>query len=101
MFGSSPLFKLLRLAAVVLLPLVLSACLTAGEESKGISFTDDRGYSNQPYPNNYKGEILAFMTLPHATRAAVIPAQDFFWNQERGLREQAAVLCFLWTVTKQ
>jgi hypothetical protein len=61
MFGSSPLVKLSRLAAIVLLPLVLSACLTAGEESKSISFTDDRGYSNQPYPNNYKGEILAFM----------------------------------------
>jgi len=61
MFGSSPLLKLSRLAVVVLLPLVLSACLTGGEESKSISFTDDRGYSNQPYPNNYKGEILAFM----------------------------------------
>jgi hypothetical protein len=61
MFGSSPLVKLSRLAAIVLLPLVLSACLTGGEESKSISFTDDRGYSNQPYPNNYKGEILAFM----------------------------------------
>jgi hypothetical protein len=61
MFGSSPLVKLSRLAAIVLLPIALSACLTAGEESKSISFTDDRGYSNQPYPNNYKGEILAFM----------------------------------------
>jgi hypothetical protein len=61
MFGSSPLIKLSRLAAIVLLPIALSACLTAGEESKSISFTDDRGYSNQPYPNNYKGEILAFM----------------------------------------
>jgi hypothetical protein len=61
MFGSSSLVKLSRLAAIVLLPLVLSACLTGGEESKSISFTDDRGYSNQPYPNNYKGEILAFM----------------------------------------
>jgi hypothetical protein len=61
MFGSSPFVTLSRLAAIVLLPLVLSACLTGGEESKSISFTDDRGYSNQPYPNNYKGEILAFM----------------------------------------
>jgi hypothetical protein len=61
MFGSSPLSKLSRLAAIVLLPIALSACLTGGEESKSISFTDDRGYSNQPYPNNYKGEILAFM----------------------------------------
>ena len=61
MFESSPLVKLSRFAAIVLLPIALSACLTAGEESKSISFTDDRGYSNQPYPNNYKGEILAFM----------------------------------------
>ena len=53
--------KLSRFAAIVLLPIALSACLTGGEESKSISFTDDRGYSNQPYPNNYKGEILAFM----------------------------------------
>ena len=55
------MLKLSRLAAIALLPLVLSACLTGGDESKSISFTDDRGYSNQPYPNNYKGEILAFM----------------------------------------
>jgi hypothetical protein len=48
--------------AVVLLPLLLTACLTGGGEEKGsISFTDDRGYSNQPYPNNYKREVLAFM----------------------------------------
>ena len=45
----------------MLLPLALTACLSSGEESRSISFTDDRGYSNQPYPNNYKGEILAFM----------------------------------------
>lgn len=46
-----------------MLPLVLSGCLTGGgEESRNsISFTDDRGYSNQPYPKNYKGEMLAFM----------------------------------------
>ena len=50
-----------RLAAIVLLPLLLSACLTGGEESKSISFTDDRGIANQPYPGNYKREVLAFM----------------------------------------
>ena len=48
-------------AAVVLLPLVLTACLSSGEESRTISATDDRGYSNQPFPSNYKNEILAFM----------------------------------------
>lgn len=62
MFGTSHLAKLPRLAAIVLLPLVLSACFsTGGEQSNPISFTDDRGYTDQPYPRNYKGEILAFM----------------------------------------
>jgi hypothetical protein len=55
------LIKLSRLAAIVLLPILLSACLTGGEESKSISFTDDRGIANQPYPSNYKREVLAFM----------------------------------------
>jgi hypothetical protein len=62
MFGTSPLAKLPRLAAIALLPLVLSACFsTGGEQGNPISFTDDRGYTDQPYPRNYKGEILAFM----------------------------------------
>ena len=62
MFGTSHLAKLPRLAAIALLPLVLSACFsTGGEQSNPISFTDDRGYTDQPYPRNYKGEVLAFM----------------------------------------
>jgi len=61
MFGSLQLTGLPRLAAILLLPLLLSACLSSGEESRNISFTDDRGYSNQPYPNNFKNEILAFL----------------------------------------
>lgn len=48
-------------AAIVLMPLLLTACLSSGEESRSISFTDDRGYSNQPYPSNYRREVLAFM----------------------------------------
>ena len=49
MFGTSPLAKLPRLAAIALLPLVLSACFgTGGEQSNSISFTDDRGYTDQP-----------------------------------------------------
>jgi hypothetical protein len=60
MFGSSHLAKLLHRAAIVLLPLLLSAC-AGSEESRGISFTDDRGVSNQPYPKDYKREVLAFM----------------------------------------
>ena len=62
MLGISHLAKLPRLAAIVLLPLVLTACFsTGGEQSNPISFTDDRGYTDQPYPRNYKGEVLAFM----------------------------------------
>lgn len=60
MFGSSHLAKLSPRAAIVLLPLLLSAC-AGGEESRGISFTDDRGITNQPYPNDYKRDVLAFM----------------------------------------
>jgi hypothetical protein len=60
-FGTSHVIRLSPRAAIVLLPLVLSACLSSGEESRSISFTDDRGYSNQPYPNNSRSEILAFM----------------------------------------
>jgi hypothetical protein len=44
----------------MLLPLVLAACASS-EEVRSITYTDDRGVSNQPFPNNYKGEILSFM----------------------------------------
>jgi len=44
----------------VLLPVALAAC-AGNPESRSISFTDDRGVSDQPFPNNYRSEILAFM----------------------------------------
>lgn len=47
-------------AAILLLPIVLAAC-AGSDESKSITYTDDRGIANQPYPNNYRAEILAFM----------------------------------------
>ena len=78
MFGRSHLARLSPRAAIVLLPLVLSGCLTgSGEENRNsISFTDDRGYTNQPYPRNYKNEILAFMRTylnnPAGVREAVM-----------------------------
>jgi hypothetical protein len=46
-------------AALVLLPISLAACADGGDRS--ISFTDDRGTANQPYPANYKAELLAFL----------------------------------------
>jgi len=46
-------------AAIVLLPLLLAAC--AGDGPNSITYTDDRGVANQPYPANYRPELLAFM----------------------------------------
>ena len=44
----------------MLLPIALSAC-AASDDSKPITFTEDRGVSNQPFPNNYRAELLAFL----------------------------------------
>ena len=46
--------------AILLLPIALAAC-AGSDDSRSIRFTDDRGVGNQPYPNNYRSEILAFM----------------------------------------
>jgi hypothetical protein len=46
-------------AAIIVLPLILAAC--AGEGQNSITYTDDRGVANQPYPANYRAELLAFM----------------------------------------
>lgn len=48
-----------KCAALLLLPVSLAAC--AGGGDNGISFTDDRGVANQPYPANYRAEVLAFL----------------------------------------
>ena len=50
----------------LLWPLALVACSTGSvnfgsEDNRSISFTDDRGVANQPYPSNHRGEIVAFM----------------------------------------
>jgi hypothetical protein len=52
-----------KCAAILLLPIVLAACASGGgdEESRSVAFTDSRGDANQPYPNNYRAELLAFM----------------------------------------
>ena len=49
-----------KFAAILLLPIVLAACASS-DEVRSITYTDDRGVSNQPFPNNYKSEILSFM----------------------------------------
>jgi hypothetical protein len=49
-----------RFAATLLLPMALAAC-AGSDEGRSITYTDDRGVANQPFPNNYKSEILSFM----------------------------------------
>ena len=49
-----------KIAAILLLPAALAAC-AGSDEGRGISFTDDRGVANQPFPANYKSEIISFM----------------------------------------
>lgn len=55
-----PLLISARCLAILLLPIALSAC-AGGGDGRSISYTDDRGVSDQPYPDNYRSEILAFM----------------------------------------
>jgi hypothetical protein len=58
----------------ILLPVALAACL-GNEDSRSISYTGDRGVSNQPYPDNYRAEVLAFMKT--------------YLNDARGVRDAA------------
>lgn len=44
---------------MLLLPVALAGCL--GDGGGTMSFTEDRGVANQPFPNDYRAEILAFM----------------------------------------
>lgn len=67
--------RLNKIAVTVLLPAVLSAC-AAVDDSKPITFTDDRGVSSQPFPKNYRAEVLAFLRTylnnPVGVRDAVL-----------------------------
>jgi hypothetical protein len=49
-----------KCAAILLLPIVLAAC--AGGEDRDAAFNIDNGTgADQPFPNNYRTELLAFM----------------------------------------
>jgi hypothetical protein len=67
--------KILECAAILLLTVALAAC-AGSDEGRSITFTDDRGVSNQPFPNSYRAEILAFMRTylndPAGVRDAVM-----------------------------
>jgi hypothetical protein len=46
--------------AILLLPIALAAC-AGGDDDRGISFGNGRGVAEQPFPDNYRTEVLAFM----------------------------------------
>jgi hypothetical protein len=46
-------------AAILLLPILLAACL--GDDGRTSAFIDTGGDGNQPFPDNYRAEIPAFM----------------------------------------
>jgi hypothetical protein len=47
-------------AAMLMLPIALAAC-AGSDDGRSITYTDDRGVADQPYPNNSRAELLAFM----------------------------------------
>jgi hypothetical protein len=71
-----------KCAVILLLGAGLAACAGmnigggGGDESRTISYTDDKGVANQPYPNNYRTELLAFLKSylnnPVGVRDAVV-----------------------------
>jgi hypothetical protein len=52
--------RLFKIAATISLPFLLAAC-AASDEARSITYTDDRGVSSQPFPRNYRSEVLAFL----------------------------------------
>jgi len=48
-------------AAILLLPVVLSACAGVDDGREAVITIDRGNDANQPYPNNYRPELLAFM----------------------------------------
>ncbi len=47
-------------AAILMLPIALTAC-AGSDDGRSIAYTDDRGVASQPYPDNYRAELLAFI----------------------------------------
>ncbi|GAB1716472.1 MAG: hypothetical protein NTAFB05_15140 [Nitrobacter sp.] len=46
---------------VVLLASSLAACVTDGGDKGEMVYTDDRGIADQPFPADYRAQILAFL----------------------------------------
>lgn len=77
-----------KIAVIVLLSAVLSACAVV-DESKPITFTDDRGVSSQPFPKNYRTEVQSFLRTylnnPVGVRDAVMaePVERVIGGRQR------------------
>ena len=49
-----------RWGAILLTAAGLMAC-AGSDDNRNISYTDDRGVADQPYPNDYRPQLLAFL----------------------------------------
>jgi hypothetical protein len=73
--------------AALALSISLAACTTSNNDS--LSYTADRGVENQPYPSNYRAELLAFLRTylndPQGVRGAAIaqPVQRTVGGRQR------------------
>ena len=80
--------RLVKAAVILSLPVMLSAC-AATDEGKPITFTEDRGVSSQPFPKNYRAEVLAFLKTylnnPVGVRDAVMaePVERVLGGRQR------------------
>jgi hypothetical protein len=74
--GKSGLRISVKATAGLLLAVGLMSCISSDDDSRSISYTDDRGVSNQPYPDNYRPQLLAFLKTyinnPVGVRDAVL-----------------------------
>jgi len=63
--GISSLRIPIKCVAILTLPIALAACAGGppgfGDDGKSMSYTADRNGTNQPFPNNYRTDLLAFM----------------------------------------
>jgi hypothetical protein len=58
--------KSIRCVVMLMLPIALAACAgilpgSGDEGGRSMTYTADRNGTNQPFPNNYRAELLAFM----------------------------------------
>ena len=55
----------IKCVAILVLPIALSACASlwpgSSDEARSMTYTADRAGANQPFPANYRTELLAFM----------------------------------------